>query len=79
MRNLYIIVKTILTSLYLLPFIIFMVFDAYSNSKKMDIPFQNYLLDTSWVYKYFDEYISFGYKMSMGVWIAIYTIYILIK
>ena len=79
MRKLFIVAKVILQTFYLIPFYIFMMFHVYSISKKMDIQFQNYLVDNSWMFKYLEEYESLGYKISTGVWLSIYTIYYLIK
>lgn len=71
--------KTFFLSIYLLPFCAYMVYDIYLTSKRMNIPFTHFIADSNWMERYLDENTDLGYKISMGVWIAIYTIYYLTK
>ena len=79
MRDIFGKVKSFFITIYLIPFIFYMVYDVYKTSKIMNIPISFFFTDTNWMRKYLHENTDLGYKISMGVWIAIYTIYILIK
>ncbi len=72
-------IKTIFTLIFLFPYYFYLVYDIYRTSKQMNIPFVNFIADTNWFNKYMDDNIDLAYKISMGVWLSIYTIYYLTK
>lgn len=79
MKDIFIKVKSFFITIYLIPFIFYMVYDVYKTSKLMNIPIKFFFYDSEWIGKYLNEKEELSFQISTGVWIGIYTIYILIK
>lgn len=79
MRDIIAKTKTFFLTIYLLPFCAYIVYDIYLTSKRMNIPFVHFIADANWMRKYLNDNTDLGYKISMGVWLSIYTIYYLTK
>lgn len=71
--------KSIAKTIYLLPFVFYILYVINQYSKHQNIPIMNYLNDRTWMKLFFEQHLKKGYEISTGVWLLIYIAYLLFK
>lgn len=71
--------KSICVTIYLLPFVFYILYVISQYSKQQNIPIMTYLNDRNWMKLFFKENLKRGYEISTGVWLLTYIAYLLFK
>lgn len=71
--------KSIAKTIYLLPFVFYILYVINQYSKHQNIPIMTYLNDRSWMKLFFEQHLKKGYEISTGVWLLVYIAYLIFK
>lgn len=71
--------RSMAKTIYLLPFVFYILYIITQYSRHQNIPIMAYLNDRNWMRQFFEQYLRKGYEISTGVWILLYITYLLFK